>query len=353
MPVDQVDTEILPDGTKVDRYRLSNGRGLQMDVGSLGGAVVSLKVPDARGDLADVVLGFDSLREYQANPPHFGVIIGRYANRIAHAVFSLDGQEYRLAKNHGEHHLHGGERGFDKRLWAAQAVEEEQGVGIKLFYVSEDGEEGYPGRLSVTVTYWLTEANELRIDYYAVTDKKTVINLTNHSYFNLSGAGSGTVLGHELQINADAFTPVRDAGAIPTGEIRSVEGTPLDFREPTPLGKRIESDYEQLRYGVGYDHNYVLRDDAGVLGEAARVHDPDSGRVMEVATTEPGVQLYTANHLDGSLAGKGGARYGQREALCLETQHFPDSPNQSAFPSTVLEPGEEFTSTTIYKFSAE
>lgn len=353
MPIEQVDTEILPDGTKVDRYRLSNGKGMEVDIGNLGGAVVSLKVPDARGDLADVVLGFDSLREYQENPPHFGVIIGRYANRIARAKFTLDGREYHLAKNHGENHLHGGNQGFDKRLWAAQEVEFETGPGLKLFYVSEDGEEGYPGRLAVTVTYRLTDANDLRIDYYAVTDKKTVINLTNHSYFNLSGAGTGSVLRHELEVDADVFTPVQDAGAIPTGEIRSVEGTPFDFRNPMPLGVRIESDDDQMRYGAGYDHNYVLRNADGVLGPAARVYDPASGRVLEVATTEPGVQLYSANHLDGSLSGKSGVHYGKREAFCLETQHFPDSPNQPDFPSTILEPGEEFTSATIYKFSAE
>lgn len=353
MDIDQVDTEILPDGKKVDRYRVVNSQGMQVEIGNLGGAILSLSVPDREGKFADVVLGFDSLREYQVNPPHFGVIIGRYANRIAHAKFSLDGVEYTLAKNHGEHHLHGGNHGFDKQMWAVQEVNEENAAGLRLFYVSEDGEEGYPGRLSVTVTYRLTEKNELRIDYYATTDKKTVINLTNHSYFNLSGAGAGDILDHILSVNAEAFTPVRDAGAIPTGEIRSVQGTPLDFRKPTSLGKRIDSDYDQMQFGQGYDHNYVLKDGEGVLGLAARAHDPNSGRGLEVLTTEPGVQLYTANHLDGTLKGKDGNKYGKRDAFCLETQHFPDSPNRPEFPSTVLAPGEEFTSTTVYKFLTE
>jgi len=353
MQIDQVDSEILPDGKKVDRYRLTNSQGMQVDIGNLGGAILSLLVPDHRGRLSDVMLGFDSLREYQKNPPHFGVIIGRYANRIAHAKFTLDGMEYTLAKNHGENHLHGGVKGFDKQIWAVQEVKEEDAVGVRLFYVSEDGEEGYPGRLSVTVTYRLTEANEIRIDYYGVTDKKTILNLTNHAYFNLSGAESGSILEHELLVNAETFTPVRDEGAIPTGEIRSVRGTLLDFLKPTPIGDRIDNDYDQLRYGYGYDHNYVLKEGAGILGLAARVRDPKSGRILEVATTEPGVQLYTANHLDGSLVGKEGVRYGKREAFCLETQHFPDSPNHPNFPSTVLAPGEEFTSTTIYKFLAK
>ncbi len=353
MQAEQISEEALSDGRKVALFRLANSAGFQTEISSLGGAVVSLFAPDRDGKFDDVVLGFDSLREYQENPPHLGVIVGRYANRIASGKFTLNGIEYRLAQNHGDHHLHGGIEGFSKKIWAAEQSSGEDAIGLKLSYGSEDGEEGYPGRLSVTVTYQVTEENELVINYFAVTDKKTVLNLTNHSYFNLAGAGSGDILEHRAMINADAFTPVADENAIPTGELRSVEGTPLDFRTPTAIGERIDSDYEQIRYGYGYDHNYVLNDGEGELGLAGRVTDPASGRRLEVYTTEPGVQFYTANHLDGTLSGKYGVKYHRRQGFCLETQHFPDSPNKPNFPSTVLEPGEEFHSTTIYTFSLE
>ncbi|HKJ68656.1 MAG TPA: aldose epimerase family protein, partial [bacterium] len=344
---------ILPDGKKSALFRLGNSAGFQAEISNLGGAVVSLLVPARDGDIDDLVLGFDSLREYQTNPPHFGVIIGRYANRIAYGKFTLHGKTYRLAQNHGDHHLHGGDEGFDKKIWAAEEVSGDDSVGLKLSYVSKDGEEGYPGKLSVTVTYQVTEENELIIDYFAVTDKSTILNLTNHSYFNLTGAGSGNILDHIAMINADAFTPVADENAIPTGKFRSVEGTPLDFRNPAAIGERIESEYEQIRYGEGYDHNYVLNGGDAEPGLAARVTDPASGRQLEVFTTEPGMQFYTANHLDGTLSGKQNAKYHRRDAFCLETQHFPDAPNRPEFPSTELNPEEEFHSTTIYKFSQE
>jgi aldose 1-epimerase len=298
-----------------------------------------------------VVLGFDDIEGYQKTTTYIGALVGRYANRIAKGKFTLDGKEYTLATNNGENHLHGGVRGFDKVIWKARPLAARGGSALELTYLSKDGEEGYPGNLSVRVVYTLTDANELKIDYYATTDKDTVVNLTNHNYYNLAGQGNGDILGHLLTLNASRFTPT-DAGAIPTGELRPVQGTPFDFTRPTAIGARIEQDEEQLKLGKGYDHNFVVNGRAGRLRLAARVTEPTTGRAMEVWTTEPGVQLYTGNFLDGSDVGKGGKPYRYRYGFCLETQHYPDSPNHPQFPSTVLRRGARFRSTTIYKFSA-
>lgn len=341
-----------PDGAAVDLYTLTNSAGMRADITNYGGIVVSLFVPDRQGHLADVVLGYDSLDDYLAGSPYFGAIIGRYGNRIGGGRFSLEGKQYTLARNNNENHLHGGLVGFDKVVWTARGVLGDKGPGLVLEYLSKDGEEGYPGNLSVTVTYILTDQNELRIHYRATTDQPTPVNLTNHSYFNLAGQGSGDILDHELTINADRFTPV-DEGLIPTGELRPVEGTPMDFRRPTAIGARVDQDDRQLGFGGGYDHNWVLNGEAGELSLAAKVYEPTSGRVMEVFTTEPGVQFYCGNFLDGSNVGKGGRQYKHRYGFCLETQHFPDSPNKPDFPSTILRPGEEYSTTTIYEFSTK
>jgi len=335
------------DGAAVSLYTLTNKNGLQARITNYGGIVVSLTAPDHNGTMADIVLGFDSLDGYVANPgPFFGALIGRYGNRIGHARFSLNGVEYKLDKNDGENTLHGGSRGFDKRVWTPRELSD---GGLELTYLSKDGEEGFPGDLTATATYHLTDANELRIDYSATTDKATVVNLTNHTYWNLKGAGSGDILGHVLTLNADRFTPV-DAGLIPTGALRPVAGTPFDFRKPAAIGSRIEQNEEQLKLGHGYDHNWVLNRTGDGLVLAARVEEPSSGRVLEVLTKQPGVQFYTANFLDGTIHGKHGAVYGRRSAFCLETQHFPDSPNHSAFPSTELKPGQRFESATVFRF---
>jgi len=337
------------DGTPVDLFTLANPRGVQVSITNYGGIIVSLLAPDRQGRPGDIVLGFERLEDYLKGHPYFGAIVGRYGNRIAQGRFTLDGVEYRLARNNGENHLHGGLQGFDKKVWAARHWTDSDGAHLELAYSSPDGEEGYPGRLDVKVTYTLAENNQLRMDYYAVTDKPTVVNLTNHSYFNL--AGEGDILGHILRLNADRFTPV-DSGLIPTGELRPVAGTPFDFTAPTPIGARIEQDDEQLRFGRGYDHNFVLRGAGGALAEAAEVYEPRTGRVLRVLTTEPGVQFYTGNFLDGTLRGKGGRVYARRSGFCLETQHFPDSPNRPTFPSTVLRPGQTYRSTTVLEFSA-
>jgi aldose 1-epimerase len=334
-----------PDGAGVDLYTLTNSKGAEARIATYGGVVVSLRVPDRTGTLGDVVAGFDSLDGYLTPPPYFGAIIGRYGNRIAGGRFSLNGVEYTLARNDGGNHLHGGVRGFDKQVWTAKPLSP---GSLELTYLSKDGEEGYPGNLSATVTYTLTDANELKIDYAATTDKETVVNLTNHSYFNLTGAGD--ILGHEVVIHADRFTPV-GKGLIPTGELRSVEGTPLDFRTAKTIGERIEQKDPQLIFGRGYDHNWVLNRSGSGLELAAKVTDPKSGRVMEILTTEPGLQFYTGNFLDGTLKGKG-RTYDRRSAFCMETQHFPDSPNKPAFPSAVLKPGGKYQTTTVYRFSA-
>jgi aldose 1-epimerase len=337
-------------GEPVELYTLTNSKGMEADIMTYGGILVSLKTPDRGGKLADVVLGFDSLDGYVNDPPppYFGALIGRYGNRIGGGRFSLNGTEYKLAQNNGPNHLHGGLRGFDKVVWKARTPDAQS---LELTYLSKDGEEGYPGNLTATVTYTLTENNELKLDYRATTDKDTVLNLTNHSYFNLAGQGEGDVLGHQIMINADRFTPV-DSGLIPTGELRSVESTPFDFRQTRAIGERIDAADEQIKFGKGYDQNFVLNRAGSGLELAAKVIEPKSGRVMEVLTTEPGVQFYTANNLNGSLRGKAGKVYGRRYALCLETQHFPDSPNKPNFPSVVLKPSAQYQTTTVYRFSS-
>jgi aldose 1-epimerase len=300
--------------------------------------------------LADVVLGFDSVDGYVSNRAYIGATVGRYANRIGAGRFTLDGVVHELARNDGANHLHGGTAGFDKRLWQAHPLHVNGASALELRYSSAAGEEGYPGKLDVSVTYTLTSANELRIDYRATTDQATVVNLAHHSYFNLAGEGTASILGHVLQIDGSRFTP-DDAGLIPTGEIRDVRGTPFDFLAPHAIGERIDANDEQLRVGKGYDHNWVLDGAPGVLHPAVRVSEPGSGRVLEVLTTEPGLQFYSGNFLDGSVHGKGGKSYAHRSAFCLETQHYPDSPNQPQFPSTVLRPGQVIQSTTVYRFS--
>ncbi len=344
--IESVAFSSTPDGTPVELYTLRNNQGAQARIMTYGGIVVSLKVPDRDGGMADVVLGYDSLWGYVDNNPYFGAIIGRYGNRIANGRFTLNRQTYRLATNNGENHLHGGVKGFNKVVWTAKEVERENGPALQLSYLSPDGEEGYPGKLRATVVYALTHENELRIDYAATTDEPTVVNLTQHSYFNLAGAGQGDILRHELMLDADRFTPV-DEGLIPTGELRDVKGTPMDFTELTPIGARIEQQDQQLRFGLGYDHNWVLNNSSADLALAARVFEPGSGRIMEVFTTEPGIQFYSGNFLDGSITGKRGKVYRHRYGFCLEAQHFPDSPNQAKFPSTVLNPGEKYAQTTI------
>jgi aldose 1-epimerase len=341
----------LPTGEAVDLYLLVNARGAQARIANYGGILVSLRIPDEAGVLNEVVLGYADLAGYLANKPYFGALVGRYANRIGGARFVLDDVEYRLAANDGAHHLHGGVRGFDKALWQAAASVSAAGPVLKLRYVSADGEEGYPGSLDVAVTYTLTEENGLRIDYEAQTDRATVLNLSHHSYFNLRDAGASPILDHRLQINADRYTPV-DAGLIPTGAIAAVHNTPLDFKRPQRIGAQIEHDHEQLRLAGGYDHNFVLNGRPGELKFAARAIAPDTGRAMEVHTTQPGLQFYSGNFLDGSAIGRGGTAYRKRHGFCLETQHFPDSPNRSHFPSTRLGPGDVYRHATVYKFPA-
>jgi len=316
-----------------------------------GAIVVSLEMPDSKGQMDDIVLGYDNLDGYLEVSPYFGAIVGRYGNRIGKGEFTLDGVTYKLATNDNANHLHGGIKGFDKVVWEDKPVWKADGVGVELSYLSKDGEEGYPGNLKATVTYLLTNKNELRIDYFATTDRATPVNLTHHGYFNLTG-GERDILGHVLMLNADRFTPV-DAGLIPTGELQPVAGTPMDFTKPTPIGERIEVDFEQLKLGGGYDHNWVLNRTGGGLSLAARVSEPTTGRVVEVWTTQPGVQFYAGNFLDGTITGKGGRGYQHRWGFCLETQHYPDSPNKPNFPSTILRPGERYETTTIYRFSAK
>ena len=335
------------DGRPVSLFTLTNNSGAKVGIIEYGGIVVSIEVPDRAGGMGDVVLGFDSLDSYVQDTPYFGCITGRYANRIAKGRFELDGNSYELAVNNGPNALHGGIKGFDKVVWKGQPTE--SGTGVVLTYVSADGEEGYPGKLESKVTYTWTDANELQIDYEARTDKPTVINLTNHSYFNLKDGGASPILGHEMTIHADSYTPTDDTG-IPTGELATLDGTPLDFREPTAIGLRIDDEHEQIRFGAGYDHNYVLNRESDGLALAATAYDPESGRAVDVLTEEPGVQLYTGNYLDGHHVGKGGVAYGHRSGFCLETQHFPDSPNQPDFPSTALRPGETYSTSTVYKF---
>jgi aldose 1-epimerase len=337
------------DGQPVDLYILTNKNGMEAAITNYGGTVVSLKVPDRNGKFEDVVLGYDNLDGYATGKAYIGATVGRYANRIAHATFTLDGTTYTLAKNDGDNHLHGG---FNKRVWTAKDVSSSAGQALELTYLSKDGEEGFPGTLPVKVVYTLTDQNELKIDYSATTDKDTVLNLTNHAYFNLAGQGNGDVLEQQIMIRADRFTPI-DATSIPTGELRSVKGTPFDFTNSTAIGARIDQDDQQLKLGSGYDHTWVLNNGTpGSLFLAAQAYDQHSGRVLEVLTTEPGIQLYTGNFLDG-IHGKDGKVYDRRYAFCLETQHFPDSPNHPNFPSAELKPGQRFQSTTVYKFSTK
>lgn len=343
-----------PSGESVDLVTLRSPSGIELDVMNYGGIVTRLLAPDRDGERADIVLGHEWLESYLAGTPYFGAIVGRYGNRIAGGRFTLEGAEHQLAVNNGPNHLHGGLVGFDKVVWTAVPYSNQEEAGVVLSYVSPDGEEGYPGELSVQVTYALTAGGDLRIDYEATTDAPTIVNLTHHGYWNLAGHGAGSILDHELLLNATRFTPV-DETLIPTGELRDVQGTPFDFRARTAIGARIDADDEQLAFGGGYDHNFVLDGwaDDGSLSSAAILHDPVSGRTMQVLTTEPGIQFYSGNFLDGSDLGKEGVVYEQRTGLCLETQHFPDSPNQPDFPSTVLRPGDTYRSTTVYRFSAE
>ena len=339
------------DGRPVTLFTLTNSHGVEVHAMNYGGIILSIKVPDRKGQLADVVLGHENMEGYIPNPPYFGAIVGRYANRIANGTFTLDGKAYTLPKNDGPNTLHGGStRTFDKVVWDAEPLKGKTGVAFS--YLSKDGEEGFPGNLKVKVTYTLTNTNELILDYEATTDKATPINVSQHSYFNLAGEGTGDILNHEIMINADRFTPV-DKNLIPTGELRSVKGTPFDFTSPTKIGAHIEENYEQLTLGHGYDHNFVLNRKGAGLVLAARVTEPTSGRVLEVSTTQPGVQFYTGNFLDGTITGKEGHVYKHRYGLCLETQHFPDSPNHPDFPNTILKPGETFKEKTVFKFSAK
>jgi len=344
----------LPDGRQTQLFVLENPAGFRAEITDLGGIVVRLLAPDRDGNLADVTLGFDNTTDYLERSPYFGAIIGRYANRIAAGEFVLDGKAYSLTNTSGpgrtRDHLHGGRVGFDEVLWQAEPTTIEGEPALRLGYLSRDGEEGYPGNLNVEVTYTVTDDSSLRIDYRATTDKATPVNLTNHAYFNLRGEGNDTILNHLLSLNAHRFTPVTPDN-IPTGKLRPVVGTPFDFLRPHSIGNRIDAENEQLRYGRGYDHNFVLDGGGANLEWAATVSEPESGRVMEVLTTEPGMQFYTGNFLDGTLKGKSGRPYLRRSGFCLETQHFPDSPNQPDFPSTILRPGATYRSTTVYRFS--
>ncbi len=345
-PITRASFGNLPDGKEVDIYTLKNGQS-EVRITNYGARIVSLSVPDKNGQIGDVTTGFDTLEEYLQENPYFGAVVGRYGNRIANGRFTLDGKNYTLARNNGPNALHGGERGFDKVVWKAKELSGND-PALELTYVSADGEEGYPGTLTTVVTYTLTNNNALKIDYKLSTDKLTVANVTNHAYFNLKG--SGDILDHQIQINASRFTPV-GASLIPNGEMRPVKGTPFDFNVLTPIGARINDSDAQIKFGGGYDHNFVLDSSDGSLAKAVEVYEPTTGRVMEVFTTEPGVQFYTGNFLDGKLKGKRGTIYEKRSAFCLETQHFPDSPNRKNFPTAELHPGQDRQSTTIYQFS--
>jgi len=337
------------DGTPVDAFTLTSKSGVQMTAISYGAIVTSIRVPDRTGRAADIALGFDTLDGYLEEHPFFGAVVGRYGNRIGKASFTLDGKTYKLAANNGPNHLHGGVRGFDKYVWKAEVL---SGVtGVAFTRTSADGEEGYPGAVQVRVSYVLNDANEVAIEYRATTDKATPINLTQHTYFNLAGHDAGSIVDHELMLAADRYTPV-DATLIPTGELAPVQGTPLDFRQPTRIGARIDDAHQQIKFGLGYDHNWVINRKGDGLQLAARVTEPKSGRTLEVQTTEPGVQFYTGNFLDGTNKGKGGVVYHRRNGFCLETQHYPDSPNQPAFPTTILRPGQAYRSKTVWRFGS-
>lgn len=333
------------DGQAVDIYTLTNDNGMQAKITNYGGIVTSLMAAGRDGKMADIVLGYDTLEEYLKDSPYFGALIGRFGNRIAGGKFSLNDKEYKLAQNNGQNHLHGGIKGFDKVVWDAEPVKNKTSVSLKLTYLSKDGEEGYPGNLKCVVTYSLTNDNELVVDYLAETDKQTIVNLTHHSYFNLAGHGSGDILGHQVKLTADHYTPVDDT-LIPTGEIAPVKGTPMDFTKQTSIGVRIS------KVPGGYDHNYVLNNSDGSMALAASVYEPTTGRVMEIFTTEPAIQLYSGNFLDESMKGKG-AKYRKHAGFCLETQHFPDSPNKPQFPAVVLNPGQKYKHKTVHKFSVK
>lgn len=352
LAITQEDFGQLPSGESIQKYTMTNANGMVVSVINYGGVITNLEVPDKDGKIADVVLGFNSLEGYLTPPPYFGAIIGRYGNRIANGKFSLDGTEYTLAQNDGQNHLHGGNKGFDKVVWKITKVTNPESVALQLDYLSKDMEEGYPGNLKTTVTYTLTDDNTLKVNYKANTDKKTVVNLTQHTYFNLSGDFSKDILDQKISINADTFLPV-DATLIPTGEFKEVEGTPFDFTQAKTIGKEINQDTEQLKRGLGYDHCWVLNSDSDGLSLAATAYDPGSGRFLEVFTTEPGIQFYSGNFLDGTLKSKSGGTYAKRSGFCLETQHYPDSPNQEDFPSVVLNPDETYTSETTFKFSVK
>ena len=341
-----------PDGKEVSKYTLTNKNGLELSVINYGAIVVSLKTPDKQGAMGDIVLGYDSLASYIKSNPYFGAIVGRYGNRIGKGKFSIDGTEYKLAVNNGANHLHGGLKGLDKVFWDIEEVPSTDGASVKLTYQSKDGEEGYPGNLNIEVLYTLNNNNEWVISYKATTDKKTVVNLTQHSYFNLTADANNDILSHQVTILADNLLPV-DKGLIPTGELKPVVNTPFDFNKPTAIGARIDAKDTQIEYGKGYDHAWVLNNKSGSLSLAATVYDASTGRFMEVSTTEPAIQFYTGNFLDGTAIGKGGVPYSFRHGLCLETEHYPDSPNKPAFPSTLLEPGKTYQTTTVYKFSAK
>jgi aldose 1-epimerase len=338
----------MREGRPITLFTLTNAHGLEVKAMTYGAIITSIRVPDRKGQIADIVLGHETPDGYIPNPPYFGALVGRYANRIANATFTLDGKKYDLAKNDGPNTLHGGVKGFDKVMWEGKALKN----SVVFTYLSKDGEEGFPGNLKVKVTYTLTDSNELSVDYEATSDKATPLNLSQHSYFNLAGEGTGDILNHEILINADRFTPV-DKTLIPTGELRPVKGTPFDFTTSTKIGARIEENYDQLILGHGYDHNFVLNRKGSGLELAARVYEATSGRVMEVSTTQPGVQFYSGNFLDGTVTGKQGHVYKRRYGLCLETQHYPDSPNHPDFPTTILKPGETFRSKTVFKFSTK
>lgn len=332
----------------VDLFTLTNNEDLQVQISNFGGTVVSILAPDRNRNFGQVALGFDNLQQYIDDSPYFGCLVGRYANRIGKGKFMLNGIEYSLAQNNGDNHLHGGLKGFDKAVWQAKELSGDNWVGLELTYQSQDGEENYPGKVDVRVVYTLNNENALQIDYFATCDQDTVVNLTNHTYFNL--AETGDILGHELFLNANRFTPVDDT-LIPTGELRSVQGTPMDFSTASIIGDRIDEDDDQLNFAGGYDHNWVINKSADSLILAATVYEPTSGRVLEAYTTQPGIQFYSGNFLDGAVSGPNGRVYHKHSGFCLETQHFPDSPNQPNFPSTILKPGNEYRQTTVYRFS--
>lgn len=341
-----------PDGTPVELFTITNANGLSTQITNYGGIITTLQVPDRDGNMDDIVLGYYTLEQYLENSPHFGSLVGRFGNRIAKGAFSLDGVDYKLALNNGPNHLHGGLEGFDKKVWTPEIVTYDDAAGIKLSYTSPDGEEGYPGKLTVVATYLLNDNNELSLSFHATSDKKTILNLTHHSYFNLKGHGNGDILDHEIKFNSSEIVPI-DNTSIPLGPLMNVEGTPFDFQSFKQVGKEINSDHIQIKNGGGYDHSFVVENYDSKLKMACQIKESSSGRIMEVWTTEPAVQFYTGNFLDGSITGKDGKVYNKRYGFCLEAHHYPDSPNQPEYPTTILDLGETYTQTTIYKFTTD